>query len=247
MSTLRTSLLPSLAANLEFNLNRGQNYLKLFEIGKTFSKKNPRESLNLAALLYDNEKMKNWNSNQDLDFYHLKGIIEDLAVEFRLSDLSWKKTTNDLLHPYASADIFQKSKKIGSVGSLNPRYLKKIDLAKPFYYFELKIDSLHRKNLEKLTSSSIFPTSQRDFSFEVDKKISYEQIENCIKTSSKSYLQSLRIFDVYSGKNIDQEKKSIAIRITWGSNKKTLSEDEITQETSLIISGLERKLKAILR
>jgi len=247
LSTLRTSLLPSLAANLEFNLNRGQNYLKLFEIGKTFSKKNPRESLNLAALLYDNEKMKNWNSNQDLDFYHLKGIIEDLAVEFRLSDLSWKKTTNDLLHPYASADIFQKSKKIGSVGSLNPRYLKKIDLAKPFYYFELKIDSLRRKNLEKLTSSSIFPTSQRDFSFEVDKKISYEQIENCIKTSSKSYLQSLRIFDVYSGKNIDQEKKSIAIRITWGSNKKTLSEDEITQETSLIISGLERKLKAILR
>ena len=247
LSTLRTSLLPSLAANLEFNLNRGQNYLKLFEIGKTFSKKNPRESLNLAALLYDNEKMKNWNSNQDLDFYHLKGIIEDLAVEFRLSDLSWKKTTNDLLHPYASADIFQKSKKIGSVGSLNPRYLKKIDLAKAFYYFELKIDSLHRKNLEKLTSSSIFPTSQRDFSFEVDKKISYEQIENCIKTSSKSYLQSLRIFDVYSGKNIDQEKKSIAIRITWGSNKKTLSEDEITQETSLIISGLERKLKAILR
>ena len=96
--------------NLEFNLNRGQNYLKLFEIGKTFSKKNPRESLNLAALLYDNEKMKNWNSNQDLDFFHLKGIIEDLVVEFRLSDLSWKKTTNDLLHPYASAVIFQKSK-----------------------------------------------------------------------------------------------------------------------------------------
>ena len=98
---------------------------------KRFQEKS-KESLNLAALLYDNEKMKNWNSNQDLDFYHLKGIIEDLAVEFRLSDLSWKKTTNDLLHPYASADIFQKSKKIGSVGSLNPKYLKKMILPSLF-------------------------------------------------------------------------------------------------------------------
>jgi phenylalanyl-tRNA synthetase beta chain len=247
LSTLRTSLLPSLAECLEFNSNREQNFLKLFEIGKTFSKKNPKESLNLAALLYDNEKMKNWNSSQNLDFYHLKGIIEDLATEFRLSELSWKKTKNDLLHPYASADIFQKNKKIGSLGSLNPRYLKTIDLAKPFYYLELKIDSLHRKNLEKLVSSSIYPTSQRDFSFEVDKDISYEQIESCIRSASESYLQSLRIFDVYAGKNIAQDKKSIAFRITWGSNKKTLSEDDINKEASLIISGLERELNAILR
>ena len=142
---------------------------------------------------------------------------------------------------------FSKNKKIGSVGSLNPRYLKTIDLAKPFYYLELKIDSLHRKNLEKLVSSSIYPTSQRDFSFEVDKDISYEQIENCIRSASESYLQSLRIFDVYAGKNIAQDKKSIAFRITWGSNKKTLSEDDINKETSLIISGLERELNAILR
>ena len=111
----------------------------------------------------------------------------------------------------------------------------------------MKIDSLHRKNLEKLVSSSIYPTSQRDFSFEVDKDISYEQIENCIRSASESYLQSLRIFDVYAGKNIAQNKKSIAFRITWGSNKKTLSEDDINKEASLIISGLERELNAILR
>ena len=111
----------------------------------------------------------------------------------------------------------------------------------------MKIDSLHRKNLEKLVSSSIYPTSQRDFSFEVDKDISYEQIESCIRSASESYLQSLRIFDVYAGKNIGQNKKSIAFRITWGSNKKTLSEDDINKETSLIISGLERELNAILR
>ena len=111
----------------------------------------------------------------------------------------------------------------------------------------MKIDSLHRKNLEKLVSSSIYPTSQRDFSFEVDRDISYEQIESCIRSASESYLQSLRIFDVYAGKNIAQNKKSIAFRITWGSNKKTLSEDDINKEASLIISGLERELNAILR
>ena len=247
LSTLRTSLLPSLSSNLDFNINRGQNFLKIFEIGKTFSKENPVETLSFAALIFDDEKFKNWNSNQNYDFYYLKGILEDFFEEFRVDNISWKKTKNDLLHPYESADIYYKNNLIGSVGSIHPKFLKKLDLKKPFHFFEIKVDLLPRNDLRKLKAPSIYPTSQRDFSFEVDKNITFEQIDKCIKESSKAFLISSKIFDVYAGKNIPEDKKSIAFRVLWGSSKKTLSEDEINEEVKLIISGMQKKLNAILR
>ena len=247
LSTLRTSLLPSLTSNLDFNINRGQNFLKIFEIGKTFSKENPVETLSFAALIFDDEKFKNWNSNQNYDFYYLKGILEDFFEEFRVNNISWKKTKNDLLHPYESADIYYKNNLIGSVGSIHPKFLKKLDLKKPFHFFEIKVDLLPRNDLRKLKAPSIYPTSQRDFSFEVDKNITFEQIDKCIKESSEAFLISSKIFDVYAGKNIPEDKKSIAFRVSWGSSKKTLSEDEINEEVKLIISGMQKKLNAILR
>ena len=104
-----------------------------------------------------------------------------------------------------------------------------------------------RNDLGKLVAPSIYPTSQRDFSFEIDNKVSYEQIEDCIHTSSKNFLIGTKIFDIYDGKNISDDKKSIAFRVSWGSSKKTLSEEEINKEANLIISGMKKKLGAILR
>ena len=247
LSTLRTSLLPSLATNLEFNTNRGQNFLKIFEVGKSFSNDKHMEDLNLAGLIYDDEKFKNWNTKQNYDFFYLKGILENLFEEFRIEKILWKKSKNHLLHPFASADLFFKNKLIGSIGSVNPRYIKFLGFNKPFLYFEIKVEALPRNDLEKLIAPSIYPISQRDFSFEIDNKISYEQIENCIHTSSKDFLIDTKIFDVYDGKNISHGKKSIAFRVSWGSNKKTLSEEEINKEADLIIAGMQKKLGAILR
>ena len=247
LSVLRTSLLPSLATNLEFNINRGQNFLSIFEMGKSFSNDTHMEEINLAGLIYDDEKFKNWNTNQNYDFYYMKGVLENLFSEFRIEKIFWKKSQNDLLHPYASADIFLKNKLIGSVGSVNPRFIKILGLNKAFLYFEIKVESLTRNDLGKLVAPSIFPTSQRDFSFEIDNKVSYEQIENCIHISSKNFLIGTKIFDIYDGKNISNGKKSVAFRVLWGSNKKTLSEEEINKEANLIISGMQKKLGAILR
>ena len=247
LSTLRTSLLPSLAANLEFNINRGQNFLNIFEIGKSFSNTSSKEALNLAGLIYDDEKFKNWNTNQNYDFFFLKGLLEDFFEEFRIEKVSWKRSKNVLLHPFASADIHLNRKLIGSVGSINPSFLKSLGLNKAFFYFEINIESLPRNDLEKLKAPSIYPISQRDFSFEIDKDISYDQVTECIHNSSKNFLISSRIFDIYDGQNISDGKKSIAFRLSWGSDKKTLSEEDISKEANLIISGMQEKLNAILR
>ena len=74
-----------------------------------------------------------------------------------------------------------------------------------------------------------------------------EQVTECICNSSKNFLISSRIFDIYDGQNISDGKKSIAFRLSWGSDKKTLSEEDISKEANLIISGMQKKLNAILR
>ena len=125
--------------------------------------------------------------------------------------------------------------------------MKSLGLNKAFFYFEINIESLPRNDLEKLKAPSIYPISQRDFSFEIDKDISYEQVTECIRNSSKNFLISSRIFDIYDGQNISDGKKSIAFRLSWGSDKKTLSEEDISKEANLIISGMQKKLNAILR
>ena len=247
ISTLRTSLLPSLVSNLEYNLKRGENFLKIFEIGKSFSLDNPQETLNFSGLLFDDEKFKNWNTNQKFDFFYLKGILEDFFAEYRVDKVSWKKTKNNLLHPYASADIFAGKNFIGSIGSINPIFLKNLDIKKPFYYFEILLSAISSNHLTRLKASSVYPSSQRDFSFEVDNSITFEEIQNCVKHSSKAFLQDMKIFDLYEGANIKKGKKSIAFRLSWGSNKKTLSDAEINKEADLIVSDMKKKLNAVLR
>ena len=243
LRTLRTSLLPSLATNLEFNINRGQNFLNIFEIGKSFSNDSHMEDLNLAGLVYDDEKFKNWNTDQNYDFYYLKGILENLFEELRIDKISWKKSQNVLLHPYASADIFLKNKLLGSVGSINPRFLKLLGLNKEFIYFEIKVESLPKNDLGKLIAPSIYPISQRDFSFEIDNEVSFEQIENCIHISSKDFLISLQIFDVYDEKIPDGKK--VLPSESHGAQIKTLSEEEINKEANLIISGMQENLEQL--
>ena len=118
-------------------------------------------------------------------------MLEDFFEEFRIEKISWKRSKNDLLHPFASADIYLKNKLIGSIGSVNPKLLKSLGLSKAFFYFEIKIEFLIRKDLRKLIAPSIYPISQRDFSFEIDKDISYEQVTECIRNSSKNFLINL--------------------------------------------------------
>ena len=125
--------------------------------------------------------------------------------------------------------------------------MKNLDIKKPFYYFEILLSAISSNHLTRLKASSVYPSSQRDFSFEVDNSITFEEIQNCVKHSSKAFLQDMKIFDLYEGANIKKGKKSIAFRLSWGSNKKTLSDAEINKEADLIVSDMKKKLNAVLR
>ena len=116
-----------------------------------------------------------------------------------------------------------------------------------FWYFFLIVDLMKSPQIKSKFKFSDYQKSDRDFAFVVDKNFKAQDLIEIISSIDQSLIKSVKIFDVYDGKNISHGKKSIAFRVSWGSNKKTLSEEEINKEASLIISGMQKKLGAILR
>ena len=248
LSTMRTSLLPSMASNLEYNTKRNEQFIKIFEIGKVFSKEiRNLEKMNFSALVYDNEKYKNWNVKSDFGFYYLKSIAEDILKFTNQKNYSFIASSEASYHPNISADIYLGKNKIGSIGEIHPALLKKTDLKKPFHILEFELDLLERQDQKILKNASIFPSIQRDFSFEVSKSVNFDEIEKLIKESTSAHLKNVKIFDVYTGTNISAGNKSIALKVTWESSKRTLIDEEITKESAKIVSSLKKKFKAILR
>jgi phenylalanyl-tRNA synthetase beta chain len=208
LNSMRTSLFPGLITNLISNAKRGNDYLKIYEEGKVFSRnKDIKESSYIAGLVFDQEK-KSWNHSSSFDFFSLKEIILNLAKFSNVTDISLKKSKSNLLHPKISADIFKANKKIGSFGKVHPLILKKINFKKPFFYFELKTNELFNSKNLNLLEPSKFPSTQRDLAFIVSEKLGYIELFEEISNCAGKDLIDIKLFDLFKGGELQKNKKA---------------------------------------
>jgi phenylalanyl-tRNA synthetase beta chain len=244
---MRTSLFPGLITNLISNAKRGNDYLKIFEEGKVFSRnKTIKEANQLAGLIFDQEK-KGWNRSDSFDFYALKELVLNLAKFSNITHVSLKKSDSNLLHPKISADIFKANKKIGSFGKVHPLILKKINFKKAFYYFEFETNELFNLKNLKLVEPSKFPSTQRDLAFIVSEEIDYIELFEEISKCAGKDLIDIKLFDLFKGGELQKNQKSLAFRLTWQSNKGTLEDRNVDLAVDKIIKSSRRKFGAKLR
>ena len=144
-----------------------------------------------------------------------------------------------MLHPKVSADIFKAGKKIGSFGEIHPIVLKKVNLKKSFFYFELDSLELFNKKKVELIEPSKYPQVQRDLAFTVPEHLIFKDIESAIIKNSGNNLINLKLFDLFKGGDLPKNHKSLAFRITWQSKKETL--DDLYIES--IVKEIEKNLK----
>ena len=245
-TTLRYSLISSLKEIYEYNKNRSFNDISIFEIGKSFYKENNeyKEQTKLA-LLMSGVYLESLNKLK-VDFYIIKGIVEEL-----LDYLGYKNrynfTTNNIpkeLHPNTSATITIDNKEIGIIGKINPTITKD-----DIYVSEINLDKLLAIKTSKMSFKELnkYPSIIKDLAFIVNKDIEAQDIVKEIKKSGSSKLQNIEIFDVYTGNNIDKNKKSLAFKLTFTDNSKTLTEEEINISINKIINDISKKFNAILR
>ena len=247
LNSMRTSLFPGLITNLISNAKRGNDYLKIYEEGKVFSKiKSIKESNHLAGLIFDQEK-KSWNRSSTFDFYSLKELVINITKFSNVADISLKKSSSNLLHPKISADIFKANKKIGSFGKVHPLILKTINFKKPFFYFEFQTNELFNSKSTKLLEPSKFPSIQRDLAFIVSEKLDYIELFKEITKHAGKDLIDIKLFDLFKGGDLQKNQKSLAFRLTWQSSKGTLEDSFIDSVVDGIVRNSKSKFGAKLR
>ena len=241
-NTLRYSMIPSLYKIYEYNKARENKDVFLFEIGKGFWKKQEKygEDQKLCVLMsgkYRNEI----GNNRNADFYDIKGVAEELldylGYENRYSFVV-PKNIPDEFHPYQVAEISVNNDIVGILGKIHPK-VEKDDV----FVMEINLDKLLAKRVGKIKFKEIskFPTVKKDIAVLVDKNQTSKEVELLIKKNAGKLLQEISVFDVFEGKIIAPNLRSIAYSLTFGTPERTLNDEEVNAILDKIISGLESK------
>lgn len=244
-NTLRYSLLYSLNEVYKYNKARNNSNISIFEIGKSFfkDKEEYREDTKLAVLMSGDFSLD--ISNTKVDFYHIKGIMEELlyflGYDGRYSLIKDDKIPNEF-HPGQSALINVNGQIVGVIGKLHPS-ISSSDV----YCLEINLSKLLaiRTGTMKYKDISKYPGVIKDVAFIVDNAITSLELEVFIKKSAGKLLENIQIFDIYP--NIEEGKKSMAYKLTFSDSSRTLSDDEVMSVFNKIIDEVTSKLNAKLR
>lgn len=246
-NTLRYMVLQSLFKTYDYNKSHSNKDVSIFEIGKGFYKKDNEyhEEERLGCLMTGKYSL-GINNEKNIDFYIIKGIVEELLDYLGYKDrYSFKEVSNlpKEFHPYQSADIIVNGKSIGILGKLHPL------VAKDVYAFEINLSTLKEIRVGSIKFKEInkFPTIEKDMAFIVDKNVLSEDIAKEIKKTGGKLVTSVNIFDVYEGANIGINNKSIAFNVTFEDYNKTLTDEEITPIFNKIIDNIESRFNAKIR
>ena len=186
------------------------------------------------------------NNTKPVDFYIIKGIVEEVLdylgygnrYSFVLPKLEIKQ-----LHPGQSAEINVNGEVVGCIGRIHPEICKDA-----VFVFEINLDRLLAKKVSKMKFKeiSIYPTIKKDIAIMIEKDITADEISKVIKKAGGNLLINQEMFDIYTSENLGN-KKSVAYSLTFGSNSKTLTDEEVNPVIEKIIEALEKNLKAELR
>lgn len=241
---LRTSLIPSLLNVYNYNKTRKVNDINIYEISKTYDS-NYNEESKITILMSGKYLGSDWANNSiNVDFYMIKGILENLLNYLGFKNrYSFVKDEIENMHPGMSAKIYLDKDLLGIIGRVHP-----IDCKDDVFICEISLNKLMRSVKKiKYKSASIYPQIVKDVAFIVDKVTTAEAIIKDIKKSAGKLLTDIKVFDVYTGSNVEENKKSLAFTLTFNSNERTLTDEEVTEKFNKIINYVVEKDKAILR
>jgi phenylalanyl-tRNA synthetase beta chain len=255
-TVMQSSLLPGLVGSVRRNLSQQIKNVKLFEIGKIFivTDKNslPQETEMLGGIWTGARVDPLWHVKETpCDFFDIKGVVEGFFAAVKVNNTRYTRLPADQCHyvrPGVAAQIIINGDPYGIVGELHPQVLKNFDLRQPAFIFEINLSRLYDVIPEFTKAAPIprYPFVTRDVTVIIDKDIEADSLLDFIKQQHHELVETLYIFDMFTGKQIPADKKSISFRVVYRSHHETL-EDEIVNRLHKEISGkLIREFKAAL-
>ncbi len=245
---MRPTTIPSMMQILALNSNKKNQKVKLFDISKNYRNMN-NEVENGEVPLQENI-LTIGMYGEDVDFYTLKGLIENVLEVSNVNryDIQ-KETQNESYHPGRCANLKVGTDVIATIGEVHPEVLANYDMEKRAYLAEINLSKIvkYARANKKYVEVPKFPAVERDIAIIVDEKVEVGQIEKIIIKKSKKWLEQTKLFDIYRDEKIGTDKKSVAYSLIFRDKNKTLSDEEINKIMDTIISELEKTLGATLR
>ena len=253
-SLMRTTLLPSLLANTQRNRNHQINDVQFFECSKVFipneTGEYPNEPERVAGIIAGNLGAGVYgNPLRPADFFDIKGVVEGLLDRCGISDYTITRTDYPAFHPGRRAEIRIEDKTLCVFGEAHPEVLGNYDLPHKAYLFELDFEQLVNvvETTKQFEPIPIYPSVNRDLAIVLDADTSASRPTEIIKSAGGELISSLHLFDVYTGEQVPEGKKSLAFAIEYRSTTETLTDEIVDRVHGGILEQLERELGATLR
>ena len=243
-SIIRTTLIPSLIKVYEYNKMRKVSDIMLYEISKTYDK-NYVEDIKICLLMSGNYIINRWqNSLIKTDFYLIKGVLENVLDYMGFKNrYEFERANVPNMHPGICAKILLDKELLGVIGKVHPSTLKD-----DVFVAEISLTKLMRPIKPiKYKEPSKYPEIKKDIAFIMSNDIASETVEKVIKQAGGRLLKDIDVFDVYTGSNVLDNEKSVAYSLTFSSNEKTLTDDEVMNVFNNIIKKVTEKLDVKLR
>jgi phenylalanyl-tRNA synthetase beta chain len=267
LTLMRRTLLFGGLESIAHNINRRAADLMFVETGHVYSLDPAKASTTEAPLapysegtrlglwLTGNVSTGSWLAPAEKATpFHLKAAVAGVMSRLGLSEREWSFESNDDIAPdlYSAAlEVRTRSgKQLGVVAVVSPALLKKFDIKQEVFFAELDWDAITRLAVKRKVTAGALPKTQpvrRDLALLIDSAISFAQVEAVVRESERRLLRSVKLFDVYEGKNLPAGKKSYAIAMTLQDDEKTLQDKQIDATMTKIINNLKQRLGAELR
>lgn len=249
LGVMRTSLLPGLAAALARNAARQQPRLRLFELGRTFAvaTEAPLETRRIAAVACGDADAEQWGlAARMVDFHDLRGDLDSLAA-LSGAPLKYRSAQRPFAHPGRSADVLRDGAVIGWIGQLHPSLQDALGIEASVYAFELDLDALVARALPRARALSRFPSVRRDLAFVVAETVSWEEMRTTVFAAGGALLREVGLFDRYIGKGVGDGCKSLAMRLIFQDDSRTLTEQDVESAVASVVATLGEKHGATIR
>jgi phenylalanyl-tRNA synthetase beta chain len=253
-SIMRTTHVPSLLEAVARNINYRTLDLRLFELRPVFSVAADGkivEKQTLTAMMSGRRSPEGWCQSADqVDFFDMKAVVEGLLTALGVEDVDFlADQTQPYLHPGKSCLLQSRKNSLGFLGELHPQVLNNFDVAQPVYMVELDLESLLAFSCidTQFCPLSKFPDVSRDSALLLDESVAAAEVIAIVRRSKSKLIEDVTLFDLYTGSGIPEGKKSLALRIRYRDQEKTLTEDEVAKAHSKVINTICHQLGAEIR
>jgi len=243
LSAMRTTLWSGLIETLRHNLNRQQERVRIFELGRVYTSQ-AEQPMKLGGLAYGDVLPEQWGApSRRVDYFDLKGDLERLfghALDTRCG-------AHPALHPGQCAMAWLNGRSIGWIGALHPRLVQAFDLPAAPVLFELDSQALSQRGLPRHGGLSRFPLVRRDLAFVLDAHTPAGELLVALREAAPDRVQLIEVFDDYRGKGVAETKKSLAIRVVMQDTERTLTDQDVEDAVQKLVSAALRQCNASLR